>query len=63
MMIMMMILITNYCQVSPLILCIIVYIMDYVKPEGAILPNMGEYNCFIGKYSWLLLIAGNYGGR
>jgi hypothetical protein len=37
-----------YAQGIPLVITVITLIMDRQRPNGAILPNMGQFSCFLG---------------
>lgn len=37
-----------YAQGIPTVITVITFIMDSQRPDGAILPHMGQFNCFLG---------------
>merc|ERR1712061_345906 len=37
-----------YAQGVPILLTVFTVLMDVIKPQDAILPNVGEFSCFIG---------------
>jgi len=37
-----------YAQGIPILISVFVFLMDNLQPEDILLPNMGEFNCFVG---------------
>ena len=37
-----------FAQGIPIVFTIFIVLMDAIKPKDAILPNVGEFSCFIG---------------